>query len=95
MLAANGGAAELEDFRAEVLEGCEIELLLRIVAKVFAGGESGLESIGANDAAEGVIFGFVFDEEVVAEEVEEIGVESGLVAGVESLAHFEVEDAET
>jgi hypothetical protein len=82
VLAVDGGAAEFENLAADRFIGSEVELLFTVVTKVVGGGDTGLHAIGAHNLTAGA----VFDDEVIAEEVELIVVEAGLVGRREPFA---------
>jgi len=94
MLAIDAGAAEFENAGAERLVGSETEFLFGVITVMARGGRAGLHAVGANDAAGGIVFECVFDEQVFAAIVEAVAVEAGAVGAFETFAEFEVEDAE-
>ena len=84
----DAGAAELEEFFANGIVGCEIEKLVAVVAEILGGGFAGLQAIGADELG-----GFeIADHEVVAEGIEGIDVQAGALGGGEAFAKFEIED---
>ena len=74
--AVDGGAAELgEDLRPHGLVGREVEFLFGVVTEIQRRGDAGLQPVGADDLA----LDFILDQQMLAEEIELIGVEAGFV----------------
>lgn len=90
MFAVDGRAAQFEDGGADRVIGSKVELLLTVVTKLLSGRDTGLQAVGSDDFAAGA----VFDDEVVAEKVEGILVETGTPGGGKAFAHLDVKDFE-
>lgn len=88
MLAMNGRATKFDDRSAQGLIRCEIELARAVVTQVARGGSSGLQAIRSNN----LVGRAMFDDEVVANGIEFIGIEAVLVGRFEALPQLKVEN---
>ncbi len=66
-------AAKFQDFSPDLLEWCEVEELLAVIAEIALGAIAGLHTVGADQGAGGGIV----DHQVVADEVEAVLIEAG------------------
>jgi len=94
VFAIDGSATEFENFATHGFKGRKIELLLGVVAEIPQRGDAALHAIGADNAAAWIGLGLVLDQQVLAEEVEVVGVEPSPVRVLEPLAQLDVEDLE-
>src|SRR5579871_1960174 len=89
MFAINRCTAQFENAETEGLIGREAEFALGVVAEIARGSLARLHAVGSDDAVRELFF----DEQMLAEEIEVIGIEAGLVGAFETLTHLDVEDA--
>ena len=88
MLAMDTGAAEFNDFIAHRLEWSEIKFLRGVVTEVFGGIATGLQTVSADN----LLRGQMLDNQMIANGVERIGVQTGDVGLRQSFVEFEVEN---
>lgn len=94
MFAVDCGAAQLQNPRPERLIGGKTELLLRVISQIPFGGCSRLHPVRAHDAPVWIVLELVLDEEVLADQVELVGVEAGAIGSLQPFAELDVEDFE-
>ncbi len=90
MAGVDARAPQFEDLTAGGIEGREVEFALAVVAQPVAGALPGLQPISAHDAA----VGRVLDDQVVADLVEGVSVQAGVVRLDQAFVEFEIEDLE-
>src|SRR5215469_14246652 len=95
MLAIDGGAAEFENAGSERLIRSKVEFLLGVVAVPPPSGGAGLHAVSSDNTADGIVFLLILHEEVLADVVELVGVETRLVGAFQALAQLDIKDAKT
>ena len=79
MRAIDGGSAQFQNVRAQRFIGGKIKLLLGVVAQVMRCGCAGLHPVGAHNTFGRVALQLVLHQQVLAEEVELVGIQACLV----------------
>ena len=82
--------AQLQNLAAHPFIRREIELLIGVVAEVLRRRRAGLHTVGADDA----LVCFVLYQQVLAEEIEVVGIEACFVGRLKAFAQFDIEDLE-
>src|SRR5437016_7230659 len=88
MLRMNTCPSQFNHLRAKRLEDLELELLRAVVATISRGVVPGLQSVGANDIGRGQMF----NDEMIADGIEGVFVQSGRVGLFKAFVEFEIED---
>ena len=90
MLLVDAGAAQLDDFIPHRLEGGKIKLLRGVIIQIFRRIRARLQPVGADN----LLRFQMLDEQMVADGIKRIGVQSGRVGLRQAFVEFEVEDME-
>ena len=88
MLRMNTCPSQFNHLRAKRLEGLELELLRAVVAAISRGVVPGLQSVCANDIGGGQMF----NDEMIADDIEGVFVQAGRVGLFKAFVEFEIED---
>lgn len=91
VLTINRRSAQFEYLVADALEGSKFKLLGTVIAKPCSGGKPRLHAVGAYHPA---VF-LVFDDQMIANRIEAIAVESRRVRGRQAFSQLDVEYVET
>ena len=94
MLAVDGGAAQFQNPYSERLIGRKAELLLGVVAQVGRCRGSRLHSIGADNALSRIALQLVLHQQVLADQIELVGVQPRLIRALKPFAQLDIEDLE-
>ncbi len=91
MLLMHTRASKFDQFHANRLKRPEIELLLTVVTALCGRSPTALQPIGANDLSGGLIF----HQQMVADSVERVGIQTRCPGTLQAFVELEIEDCKS